>query len=239
MEEEEEPRWLLVSDVDDTLAGDEGGLADFAREGGGVLLVLNSSRPRESVLRTVEGFPAGLRVDGVITALGTEILWQGEDLAEWTRGFSGWNRWPVDKLMEREGMRAHPQEMQTVFKASFSVPRARWEDLQAAVLAAAPESRVIVSGESDFDVIPAAAGKDRATLWMAERLGVPPERLVVSGDSANDLAMFQAAPRAIAVGNARRELLERADPHRTYFARGERARGILEGLRHWGAISRT
>lgn len=236
MEDRCSSRWLLVSDVDDTLAGDDRGLSDFARDCGEVLLVLNSSRPRASVLRTLERFPPGLRVDGVITALGTEILLNGADPAEWTAGFKGWSRRSVDQLMERAGVSAHASEFQTALKASFSVPRVRWQELSREVLAIAPASRIIVSGESDFDVIPAAAGKDRAMLWLTRHLGVSLERLVVSGDSGNDLAMFDASPRAIAVGNARTELLEKADPDRTYFARGDRARGVIEGLRHWGAI---
>ena len=73
-------------------------------------------------------------------------------------------------------------------------------------------------------------------MWVAARLGIPPERLIVAGDSGNDLAMFHAAGKAIAVGNARDELLERADPLRTFIARGPRAWGLIEGLRHWGAI---
>jgi hypothetical protein len=236
MADENLPRWLLVSDVDDTLAGDEGGLAAFSRVARSVVLVLNSSRPKESVLKTLESVPASFRPDGIITALGTEISLAGVEQTDWTGRFDGWNRGPVDDLMRGIGAIPHPPEMQTRFKASYSVPKVRWDEVRGRVLALAPGSRVIASGDSDFDVIPAAAGKDRATLWVAGRLDVPLSRLVVAGDSGNDLAMFDASPRAIAVGNARAELLDRADPARTFFASRPHAWGVIEGLRHWGAI---
>lgn len=236
MKDSRSPRWLLVTDVDETLDGDDEALQQFARERGPVLLVLNSSRPRASVAKTLERFPANLAIDGLVTALGTEIQLAGRDVPEWTARFDGWDRRLIDELMWREGMAPHSAEMQTQFKASFAVPKGRGEELKAMVLESLPNTRVILSGKSDFDAIPAAAGKDKATLHVAERLGIPRERLVVAGDSGNDLAMFDAAEMAIAVGNARRELVARADPARTYFAKASHAGGILEGLRHWGAL---
>lgn len=236
MADPDSPRWLLVSDVDDTLTGDEGGLAAFSREARSVVLVLNSSRPKESVLKTLESVPASFRPQGLITALGTEISLAGVDQCGWTARFDGWHRGPVDDLMREIRAIPHPAEMQTRFKASYAVPKDRWDEVSRRLAAISPGSQVIASGASDFDVIPASAGKDRATLWVAERLGIPLSRLVVAGDSGNDLAMFNASPRAIAVGNARAELRERADRGRTFFATRPRAWGVIEGLRHWGAI---
>lgn len=225
--------WLLVSDVDDTLCGDEAALREFSRWGG-FRLVLNSSRPRVSVVRTMAGFPRGLRVDGLITALGTEILLDGEVVAEWTARFSGWDRSILDEWMDRSGFSAHAEEFQTRCKASFRVPRARWAEVSRAVRAILPGSRVIVSGDSDFDVVPAEAGKDRAALFVADLLGIHRDHLIVAGDSGNDLDVFEATEKAIAVGNARPELIERADPGRTCFAKAGHAAGILEGLQFWG-----
>lgn len=234
-EEKAFPDWLLVSDIDDTLAGDVEGIAALSKHR--IRLVLNSSRPLASVRKTLAGFPPGLRIDGVISGLGTEIMLDGIFQPDWTARFTGWDRGPVDDIMARAGMPPHLDEMQTPFKASFAVPRDRRDELHAKVRAAAPDSRIIVSGDSDFDVIPALGGKDHATLWVAGKLGIDPAGLIVAGDSGNDLAMFHAAGKAIAVGNARAELLDRVDPARTYFAKGERAWGLIEGLRHWGALA--
>ena len=61
--------------------------------------------------------------------------------------------------------------------------------------------QLIASGEDDLDILPPGAGKGQATLHLAGVLGFDRAQLIVAGDSANDLAMFQVAPRAIAVGN--------------------------------------
>lgn len=180
-----------------------------------------------------------LAIDGLVTALGTEILLAGRDLPEWAPRFGDWDRRIIDELMAGEGMAPHSAEMQTPFKASFAVPAERAEEVKAMVMERLPDTRVILSGQSDFDAIPAAGGKDKATLHIAEWFGIPRERLVVAGDSGNDLAMFETAAMAIAVGNARSELVARADPVRTYFAKAGHAGGILEGLRHWGALRPT
>ena len=236
MDDHKLTRWLLVSDVDGTLTGNDGGVAALARVGIEFMLVLNSSRPRASVIRTLDTLPSPLRLEGLITAMGTEIHLAGEDQSEWTRTFGDWSRGPVDTFMAKKGMIPHEAEMQTAYKASFSVPAGKWPYFRRAVLDLAPESQVITSGESDFDVIPSLAGKDRATRWVVGKLGVDPARVVVAGDSGNDLTMFNAARMAIAVGNSRPELLERADPNRTFFATEKHAFGVIEGLKHWGAI---
>lgn len=234
MDDSRSPRWLLVTDVDETLDGDEEALLRFAGERGPILLVLNSSRPRSSILKTLERFPRSLSIDGLVTAMGTQILLGGTEVPEWTQRFGGWDRRIVDELMRQEGIEPHSAEMQARFKASFAVPAERSEELEAKIMEQIPDTRIILSGESDFDVIPLAAGKDKATLYVVERLGISPDCLVVAGDSGNDLAMFRSAGKAIAVGNSRRELVDRADPRRTYFAKARHAAGILEGLRHWG-----
>lgn len=232
----ESRQWLLVTDVDDTLVGDGSPLREFSEVSGSLLVVLNSSRPRGSVAATLAGLPPSLRIDGIVSALGTEIEIGGKICAGWTRRFAAWDRSVVDEILAEAGCEPHSGEMQTRYKASFAVPRERWAELTGSVLRRVPDTRVITSGAGDFDVIPAAAGKDAATLEVASRLGVPRDRLIVAGDSGNDLAMFQVADRAIAVGNARRELIAGADPARTYFARAARAAGLLEGLLHWGAL---
>lgn len=229
-------QWLLVTDVDDTLVGDWCSLRDFSRFSESVLVVLNSSRPRASIGATLKEFPPALRIVGIISALGTEIEIDGRPCSGWTDRFRTWDRSVVDDIMAEAGCEAHPSEMQTRYKASFAAPESKWPMLRGEIQRRVPDARVITSGTSDFDVIPAAAGKGAAALEVLRVLAMSRDRLIVAGDSGNDLSMFEVADRAIAVGNARAELIAGADPARTYFARAERAAGLLEGLLHWGAL---
>lgn len=227
--------WLLVSDIDDTLDGDRQALFDFARQWTSLLLVVNSSRPRRSVERTLQQFPRELKIHGSITALGTEISLLGEELSTWSDRFRPWCREEIFQYLRRAGFRPHDEEFQAPYKVSFAVPRPCWAEVGRALRDRFDGLQIVQSGESDFDVIPASAGKGAATLEVARRLEIPPARLVVAGDSGNDLSLFAVSEMAVAVGNARPELREHADPDRTYFARAPRAAGLTEGLRHWMA----
>lgn len=187
--------------------------------------------------RTLAGFPGGFRPDALITAMGTEIAVK-EPVGQWTERFREWDRSLVDQIMMRFGAVPHSDEFQTPFKASFAVEGDdRRNEVRRALAASPQKSRVIVSGKSDVDVLPPGAGKGEATLFLAVLLGVEADRrLVVAGDSGNDLAMFEVCERGILVGNARDELRHAVDSKRAYQARAPHAAGVLEGLIHWDVL---
>ena len=238
----EQGQWLIVSDIDDTLTGDRDALnrlwAVLQPLRGAVRLVLNSSRPAASVDATIRrDFPAGFSPDAIITGLGTEIRIGSAFLPHWSRRFETWPRQDIVDLVLRFGHRPHPDEFQTRGKASFAVPDAEAvEILLAALSARGLPVRALYTGESDLDLIAPEAGKDKALLFIARHFKVPDGRVIAAGDSGNDLAMFEAADRAIAVGNARRELRHTAPRYKTYFARAAHAAGVLEGLQAFGVV---
>jgi sucrose-6-phosphatase len=233
-------RWLLVTDIDDTLLGDDAALAELiaALHDGGVPLVLNSSRPTDSVAHTLaSAWPPGAPpAAAVITALGTEIDYaDGHDDA-WQQRFEDWPRADVDRIVRGLGFTPHPQEFQTRFKASYVVPPASVPGVEAALDAAGIPRQTISSGKDDFDVLPPTAGKAAAMFHVADHFNVTHGQVIVAGDSGNDLIMFKNAARGVVVGNARPELREHVDPKRAYLAEARYAAGILEGLRMWGLI---
>lgn len=203
--------------MDDTLLGDDDALARLAEalnHHHGVRLVLNSSRPLQSVVRSLDDLPFRLGPDGMVGALGTEVEMGGEPFGHWQARFAGWDRAPVDRAMARLGCPAHPHEYQTHFKASFSVDAARRREAEEAVAATGLAARVVYSGESSFDVIPANAGKEAPLDFLAEHFRVPADQVVAAGDSANDAGLLRAVPHAILVGNATAELIEALDADR-------------------------
>lgn len=236
------PDWLLVSDIDDTLTGDAAALralvaaVDAAPDR--LAMALNSSRPSASVDRTLATeFPEGFRPRAIITAMGTEIRVDGAPLPGWAERFADWPRARIDAIVTGLGFAPHAAEFQTPAKASFAVPGPQ---AQAMVLRALEAKglavRAIASGDSDLDLLPPGAGKDAATLFLAQYLGIAAERVIAAGDSANDAAMFKVAGRAIAVGNARDELLAVMPRDTGYRARAFHAAGVLEGLRALGIL---
>ncbi len=233
------PEWLLVSDIDDTLVGDDEALREFVEaldHSPRLHLALNSSRPRESVGRTLAALPVRVQPCALITAMGTQVAIGGEPDEAWAERFAGWSRDPIDRVMADLGFTPHAEQMQTPLKASYAVPHgADQARAREALRAAGVEAQIIASGASDLDVLPPGADKGAATRYVAERLAVDAAHLVVAGDSANDLSMFAVAAKGIVVGNARPELRDAVDPARVCFAAGRCAGGLIEGLRYWHA----
>ena len=234
--------WLVVSDIDDTLTGDAAALKCLATavEGAGrqVIFAVNSSRPADSVAATLaEEFPGNFLPASVITALGTEISVDGTVLTSWRSRFSGWPHRKVFEILNGLGHEPHDGLYQTDLKVSFAIAG---ELSQAAARRALKEAgiecEIISSGGDDFDVIPKGAGKEAATLFLADYFKVELSRLVVAGDSGNDLSMFLAVRNRIAVGNARRELIDALEPGSFYHARNAQAAGVHEGLVHFGVL---
>ena len=237
----DESPWLLISDVDDTLTGDDASLLRFAQaittRQPRLLVALNSSRPADSVDATLLNvFPADFKPDAIITAMGTRVRIGGEWAMTWTQRFADWPRDEIARVVLSLGHRAHDAAYQTPHKASFAVPRGEAQDeVRAELQRRHLPCRIIASGRDDLDILPPGGGKDHATLFLAEQLGVDPRtRLIVAGDSANDLAMFKVASRCIAVGNARAELVDTMPAATSYHASAHHAAGVLEGLEHFG-----
>jgi hydroxymethylpyrimidine pyrophosphatase-like HAD family hydrolase len=236
------PQWLLVCDIDDTFIGDDSAtreLIDRAMRTPSLGIALNSSRPLKSVEHTLLRLPCGWRPMATITAMGTEIALDGRVDERWTRRFGAWDRRPVDELARRRGWAMHPDEFQTPLKASFTLPPgADWQAVRRDLAELEMETKSVISGAGELDVLPPSAGKGSATLGLAQLIGIDPDHIVVAGDSANDLDMFQAVARGIVVGNAREELrsaLRNSPAH--FFATRSHAAGIIEGLLHLGILS--
>jgi sucrose-6F-phosphate phosphohydrolase len=238
-------RWLFVADVDDTLLGDDASLEELmaclaAAEQ--VTAVYNSSRPCASLRETLAQNPRLRPPHYLIGALGTEIEdgATGAPLTNYQAHLRpGWQRPAIHALLQAMGFTPHPDKFQTPFKASYDVPdeaayRAARERLATAVLPA----KLIFSGGKNLDIIPVTAGKGRVIQFLQRWLGIPGERVVVAGDSGNDVDMFIPPFRGIIVGNADPDLRALAGPT-VYQAQAPYAAGVLEGLRYWGVLPAT
>lgn len=229
--------FLLVSDIDDTLTGDRAALVSLCQvlscHRSRIKVALNSSRPAASVDETLASyFPSKFKPDAVITGLGTEIRIKGEYLKTWSQQFETWPDAEIRQIVTGLGYAAHELAFQTSGKASFAVPG---PDHAKKVLHHLKKAgfafKHIFSGASDLDILAPEAGKDAALRHLTGCLRIAPEHTIAAGDSGNDLALFQAAGQAIAVGNARPELLAAMPSAKTYHATACHAGGVLEGLR--------
>lgn len=151
-----------------------------------------------------------------------------------------------------EGLELQEEEKQGEFKVSYYTrgrPEAFVETVQSRLDAANAKVNLVASHDplTDrglLDVLPAGIAKDFAVRYLHDHSGVDEQHLVYAGDSGNDRAAMLTGYRVIVVGNADPMLKEDLDvesaargiDERIYFAERAYARGVLEGLQHFGVL---
>jgi mannosylfructose-6-phosphate phosphatase len=233
---------LIVSDLDDTLLGDDAALRRFAawfeEMRPNFRLAYSSGRFRDSIRQSIAETDLP-EPDAVICGVGTEIYVGDDDipLAGWPQA-SGKN-WNADSIhavcrgfVELE---PQPDEFQSRYKLSFyayDLDEACLARLRQQLDAAGQQASVVYSSNRDLDVLPARTHKGAAAGRLAAHWMIDRRRVIVAGDSGNDATMFHEGFRGIIVGNAKPELRALAGP-RIYHAVETYAAGVVEGLDHW------
>ncbi len=247
-------RFLLVTDLDGTLVGDDDALrqldpflaATKAHHGSRVVYSTGRSLTLYRELAAERGLPPP---DALVTAVGTEIYFDIDaavaDTAWSGQLADGWDRQQVAAAAAGfAGLQAQPATEQRPYKVSYFVAAQAAAQilpgLQTALAARGQRTQLVYSGERHLDILPAGAGKGLAMQYLRRLWGFAAAQTVACGDSGNDIALFGVGQeRGIIVGNARPELLRwvrcNAD-RRLYLARAQHAHGIIEGLRHFGFL---
>jgi len=236
-------KWLFVSDVDDTILGDEKALEILAGELDShrqdILIAYNSSRPCASMRLSLIAHPTIPEPDFMIGALGTEIEdgQTGQPLLGYSQSLKvGWDRPLITRITQDLCLQPHQDEFQTPLKASYNLPN---EELYRKVLIQLEENhiraKIIYSGGKNLDLIPQNADKGAAVVFLKQQINILSERVVVAGDSGNDLDMFSHNFKGIVVGNADQDLKKLTGAN-IYQAKAAHAAGVLEGLRFWSVI---
>ena len=94
------------------------------------------------------------------------------------------------------------------------------------------DMEAIDRGGDTYEVIQKGYSKATACEFILKHMGIPKERAYVFGDSSNDLAMFEYADHAVAMGVHSPVL----DPHTEYVTNTVEEGGIAHALRHYGLI---
>ena len=149
---------------------------------------------------------------------------------------------------------AQEEEKQQEFKQSYYVSRD--VDYQQVIrlihdrlLSRDVRANVIysVDGKKNIglvDVLPEAAAKDSALVYLRKKLGLEKDRVVYGGDSGNDLQAFVSGFNAIVVNNTpeavkkevRRQAREKGIEERIYFASAMYVQGVMEGCLHFNLL---
>ncbi len=94
---------------------------------------------------------------------------------------------------------------------------------------------VLISHGRFVDILPRGISKGPSLLRLLEYLALDRDRVLVAGDTLNDLSMFQTGLLGAVVGGAEAELLEAVAPlPRAHVCTGVGAAGIIEAIHAHG-----
>ncbi len=237
---------LLATDLDGTFIGDDAAMAALWRElrAQPIMVAFSTGRHLASIHDFYEekGFEG--RADICVCMVGTDIHVRRDGRyeldAEWHEIIQEeWNKAAVERILQSiPEARMQDQQWQSRFKSSYYLEEnvdARLTEIHQRLDEAGLRAKVIHSAGKFLDLLPIRSGKGEAVRYVAARHGIPPDCVVTSGDTGNDLDMMRAELgfRSIAVGNAAPELKSFTEPH-VYHAQAPFAGGIREGLEFYG-----
>jgi HAD superfamily hydrolase (TIGR01484 family) len=235
------PTFLLATDLDGTFLGgtDAQRRALYTRlaQRPDLLLVYVTGRDIDFVaaLNEAPGMP---RPRYVIGDVGTSV-YDGETLepvaeleAEIAERWRSANARVMSLLEGEPGLTLQP----TCFRhrVSYDCDPTRLSPLAIAKVEEAGFD-CLLSADRFLDVLPAGVAKGPTLERLVEMLRFDRDRVLVAGDTLNDLSLFQTGFKGVAVGNSEARLLEAlAGYESVYRSPLPGAAGISDALHHYG-----
>ncbi len=239
---------MLVTSVDQNLLGDSESLsrlvAQLKQQRRNLSFGIATGRRIDSALAVLgkHGVP---RPDVMISSLGTRIHY-GEDLVEddWWADHIDYN-WSPNRirrvLKDVPGISMQPKQEQTAEKISYycdSDAGFNYDDVVSLLRRHELTANVFYSFGCFLDIIPVRASKGQALRYVANRLDIALENILVAGGSGTDEDMMRGNTLAVVVANRHHELSELPEISGIYHADQKYAGGILEALDHYDFFGR-
>ncbi|MBD3880435.1 sucrose-phosphate phosphatase [Phormidium tenue FACHB-886] len=236
---------LLVTDLDNTLVGDDDALLRLnqllSTHRDRLYLIYATGRSYLSA-RRLQARQQLLEPDYWVTGVGTEIYQNDVRDSHWADRLSQhWDQQAAaaiaalfPELIPQESTEQNPWKLSFILRSddAEAIVAALRSKLEQSGLAA----QVIFSSSEDVDIVPKSGDKGLAMTHLRELLQMPPDRTLVCGDSGNDISLFQQSTLGVIVSNAQPELLawhRQFGQSQHYLARSRCAGGILEALQYF------
>lgn len=181
--------------------------------------------------------------DFVVSAVGTEVHYGPRRIEDesWRRHIDyRWDPAQIRAAMEDvPGVRLQPESHQRRFKVSYYLDpeeASSLRDIVRHLRRSGIHVKAVVSYETFLDLIPVRASKGAALRRVADKWDIPIDRVLAVGDAGSDVEMLTGETLGVVVANHTAELERLQGRDRIYFAEAGRARGILEGIRHYGFL---
>lgn len=238
---------LIITDLDNTLTGDEAALAEFNalirdHDYIGFGIATGRSLPDAQAMIEQLGLPSP---DVLDTSCGTQLHY-GENLIpdlSWERQIGHqWDRAGVEQALAKlPGLFLQVAKNQSRYKISYELDlqtAPKINEIKRILRSAGLRAKVIISREIYLDVIPVRGGSDLSIRHLLYKWGFAPEQLLVAGDSGNDEGMLKGRTLGVVVANHSPELEKLKKSPRVYFAESEHAAGIIEGINYYNFLDK-
>lgn len=234
----------IFSDLDQNLIGDARALQAFSQlirdNRKCVTFGIATGRRLDSALALIKknNIP---KPDVLITSLGTRIHY-GQALTEdafWADHIdTDWSPGRIQRVMAKlPGLKLQPKNQLSRFKISYyydpqQAPSV--EEIIALIRQQELTANVLHSFGQFIDIVPSRASKGQALRYVAQRLDIPLQHILVAGGSGADEDMMRGNTLAVVVGNRHyEELSELSEQESIYFAEKPFAAGIMEAADHY------
>jgi sucrose-phosphate synthase len=238
---------LIITDLDNTLIGDNESLAKFVdviRENEHVGFGIATGRRLDNAMALFEELDLP-RPDLMDTDVGTQLHY-GPDLTpdrSWRKSIGyAWQPDEIRKVLDEiPGLSPQPEEHQSEFKISYEVDTRvspTTTTIKKTLREAGLRAKVVLSLGMYLDLIPVRGGSDLSMRHVLWKWGFAPEHVLVAGDSGNDAGMLLGRTLGVVVANHSKELNRLRNRPRVYFAESSHAAGILEGINYYNFLDK-
>ena len=238
---------LIITDLDNTLTGDDDSLAELAdmiRQNDHVGFGIATGRRLDSAMKLIDelGLP---RPDLIDTDVGTQLHYGGDLTPDrsWRKSIGyAWKPDEIRKVLEEvPGLIPQNEENQSEFKISYEVDTRvspNTTTIKKTLREAGLRAKVVMSLGMYLDVIPVRGGSDLSMRHVLWKWGFAPEHVLVAGDSGNDAGMLLGRTLGVVVANHSEEMNRLRNQPRIYFAESSHAAGILEGINYYNFLDK-
>jgi sucrose-phosphate synthase len=238
---------LIVTDIDNTLIGDEEALKEF------ILLLQKNQNKTGFAVATGRSFQSAVEVlkennvpmpEVIISSVGSEIHYNHNNKMVYSKGWDAFisYMWKPDKIIKAlsklDFLKLQEADKQGKFKISYYMEDDEgYVDKIKQILAENKlRTNTIYSQGRFLDILPHRASKGKAIRYLAYEWNISFEDIIVAGDSGNDQEMLKVALRGVVVANYSPEMEYLKDNKRIYFAKSAFAGGIIEGIRKYNFL---
>lgn len=236
---------MIATDLDGTfLAGgaeDRRQLYRLIESQPGISLAWVSGRGLEAVLPLLAD-PSLPRPDYVICDVGATVLRTSDMQAVQPLQSDIEGRWPGEKAVADAMSRFPelvrqdvPQDRRCSYYCEPDVLAIIRDDVEAEARRMGCE--VLYSVDRYLDILPRKTDKGRTLSALVAHVGIDPARVLVAGDTLNDLSMYEEGFSGVCVGGSERALLTATDDFANVLhADVPGCGGILQGMQHFGLV---